>query len=254
MYCWLSFMNPEQITVRLVALVRKAFPIPQLDPCLCCLSRTILAMHHVLADNSTVAQHTTFTTLHHLTPDTHCLLLCLSLFLSWRRLSPFGRTDTVLTTCTGTNSYLCPSTQIRGACGTRSVEVRHQYTLSMFTHRDHSEYNPSRSPEHPDPYVMPINRGLASPFKYGQFFLAKALPPYLLISVITDLSIIVLVADTPLASPLLRRASFLQVTRRRVTVQDQPRQVITLGVVSKVFGINILALEGGPHAFLETTS
>ncbi|GMN41506.1 hypothetical protein TIFTF001_010723 [Ficus carica] len=32
----------------------------------------------------------------------------MSLSLSWRRLSPSNRTDTVLTTYTGTNPYLCP--------------------------------------------------------------------------------------------------------------------------------------------------
>ncbi|GMN50796.1 hypothetical protein TIFTF001_019962 [Ficus carica] len=75
--CWLSFMDPKLITVR----------------------------------------HTTPTTLHYPTPDIHYLLVYLSLSLSWHRLSPPGRTDTIFTTCTGTNPYLCPpSPDRKGTC------------------------------------------------------------------------------------------------------------------------------------------
>ncbi|GMN58005.1 hypothetical protein TIFTF001_027121 [Ficus carica] len=44
--------------------------------------------------------------------------------------------------------------------------------------------------------------------------------------------------DTPPVSPLLRAASLLQSTRCRVIVQGRPHQAITLGVESKIFGIN----------------
>ncbi|GMN63409.1 hypothetical protein TIFTF001_032499 [Ficus carica] len=30
----------------------------------------------------------------------------------------------------------------------------------MSTRQDHSKYNPSRSPKHPNPWEMPINRGV----------------------------------------------------------------------------------------------
>ncbi|GMN42139.1 hypothetical protein TIFTF001_011354 [Ficus carica] len=42
------------------------------------------------------------------------------------------------------------------ACGIRLVEVKYPYTRSMSTRWDHSEYDPSRSPEHPDSWETPI--------------------------------------------------------------------------------------------------
>ncbi|GMN38171.1 hypothetical protein TIFTF001_007409 [Ficus carica] len=44
------------------------------------------------------------------------------------------------------------------AHGIRLVEVKYPYTRSMSTCRDHSECDPSGSPEDPDPWEMPINK------------------------------------------------------------------------------------------------
>ncbi|GMN26364.1 hypothetical protein TIFTF001_040845 [Ficus carica] len=55
-----------------------------------------------------LAQHATPITLHHLTPDTHFLVLYLSLLLPWCQPSLPNQTDTILTTRASTNPYLCP--------------------------------------------------------------------------------------------------------------------------------------------------
>ncbi|GMN62824.1 hypothetical protein TIFTF001_031894 [Ficus carica] len=45
----------------------------------------------------------------------------------------------------------------RGIC---PVEVKYAYTRNMFTHRDHSKYNPLGSLEHPNLWKRPINKGV----------------------------------------------------------------------------------------------
>ena len=88
---------------------------------------------HVPANNSTMAQYTTPNTLHHLTPDIHYLLLYLSLSLSWCRLSSSDRIGTILTTYTGINPFLCPSSPDRRGTwhppngGQVPVRLKHVY-------------------------------------------------------------------------------------------------------------------------------
>ena len=52
------------------------------------------------------------------------------------------------------------------AYGIRLVEVKYPYIRSMHIYRDHSEYDPSESPEDPDPWEMPINKGVPHLLRY----------------------------------------------------------------------------------------
>ncbi|GMN60235.1 hypothetical protein TIFTF001_029313 [Ficus carica] len=74
----------------------------------------------------------------------------------------------------------------------------------MSTHRDHSEYNPSRLPENPNQWEIPINRGISHSLRYGLVFLAKLYFFACSSMPLIDLSIGVPLADTPLVSHLLR--------------------------------------------------
>ncbi|GMN60130.1 hypothetical protein TIFTF001_029234 [Ficus carica] len=89
----------------------------------------------------------------------------------------------------------------------------------MSTRQDHSEYDSSGSPEYPDPWETPINRGVPHSLRYGLislpklcFFACSSVP-------LADLSIKVPLADTPLVCLLHRCASLLQATRWSMTTQ-----------------------------------
>ncbi|GMN71940.1 hypothetical protein TIFTF001_055200, partial [Ficus carica] len=114
------------------------------------------------ADNRTVAGHTTPTTLHHLTPDIRYMSLYLSLSLLRCHPPPTDQTDIVSATYTSTNDlYSCPPHHPNSrARGTRIVEVKYPYIRSMFTHWDHSEYDPSGSTKDPNLWEIPINKGV----------------------------------------------------------------------------------------------
>ncbi|GMN58444.1 hypothetical protein TIFTF001_027544 [Ficus carica] len=105
------------------------------------------------------------------------------------------------------------------ARGIRLVEVKYPYIRSMFTLHDYSEYDSSRSPEHPDPWETHINRGVHHSLMYGLFSLPKLCFSTCSSVPLTDLSIGVPLADTPLMSPLLRGVSLLQAIKRRTTAQ-----------------------------------
>ncbi|GMN48646.1 hypothetical protein TIFTF001_017825 [Ficus carica] len=53
--------------------------------------------------------------------------------------------------------HLTLDVRARGIC---LVEVKYLYAWSMPTRWDYSEYYPSGSPENPNPWEMPINRGV----------------------------------------------------------------------------------------------
>ncbi|GMN58778.1 hypothetical protein TIFTF001_027879 [Ficus carica] len=92
------------------------------------------------------------TTLHHLTPDVRYLSLYMSLFLLLCQLPSPDRTDTVLASCASTNicTRVPPHHPTSRARDIHLVEVKYSYTQRMSTSWDHSEYDPSRSPECPD--------------------------------------------------------------------------------------------------------
>ena len=100
---------------------------------------------------------------------------------------------------------MSPVTRLEGHVASTQRGIRRLHAESMSARQEH----PVGSPEYLYPQGTPIYKRLANPLRYRQFFLAKALPLCLLISVITDLSIGVPVADTPPMSPLLRTASLL---------------------------------------------
>ncbi|GMN51404.1 hypothetical protein TIFTF001_020559 [Ficus carica] len=52
------------------------------------------------------------------------------------------------------------------AHGIRLVEIKYSHTRSMSTYRDHSEHDPSRSPEDLNPWETPINRRVPHPLRY----------------------------------------------------------------------------------------
>ncbi|GMN59489.1 hypothetical protein TIFTF001_028584 [Ficus carica] len=109
-----------------------------------------------------MAGHATPTTLHHLTPYTLHLMsnTCLDSYSS-----------TSLYHLTELTQYLPPMPVLTHTLvslhhphgktrGIRQVEIKYLHAWSMPTRRDHSEYDPSRSPENPNSQEMLINRGV----------------------------------------------------------------------------------------------
>ena len=95
-----------------------------------------------------------------------------------------------------------PCHLIDGACDICLVEVKYPYTRRMSTRRDHSEYNPSGSPEHLDPWETAISREVPHSLSYKLFSLSKLCFSTCSLVQLTDLSIGVPLADTQLLSPL----------------------------------------------------